>query len=117
MGDRTLRTLHSFLKENNSRVSSDVTVKSYSHDHGFGPVLCMVHGYPESAYMFVIRTLRERTLVADDVQQVASCTWDSQDVRLSLTITIGCPTAKGQDISLHTRTAWVWLLIAAPQVG
>jgi len=57
MADQTLKTLHSFLQENDSKVSSG-TVKSYSHDNGSGPVLCMVHGWPQSSFMF-------RHIVAD----------------------------------------------------
>lgn len=52
MSDQTIKTLHSFLSENDTKVSSEGIVKSYSHDHGSGPVLCMVHGYPESSYMY-----------------------------------------------------------------
>ena len=44
MADQTLQTLHTFLQPNETKVSSDVVIKSYSHDHGSGPVLCMVHG-------------------------------------------------------------------------
>lgn len=43
MADQTLKTLHPFLQEHDTNVSSG-TVKAYSHDHGAGPVLCLVHG-------------------------------------------------------------------------
>ena len=52
MADQTIQTLHSFLKDSDTKVSSGGTVKAYSHDHGSGPILCMVHGWPESSYMF-----------------------------------------------------------------
>lgn len=52
MADQTLQSLHSFLKANDTKVSSGGTVKSYSHDHGSGAVLCMVHGYPENSFMY-----------------------------------------------------------------
>jgi hypothetical protein len=52
MTDQTIQTLHSFLKANDTKVSSGGIVKSYSHDHGSGAVLCMVHGYPENSYMY-----------------------------------------------------------------
>ena len=57
MADSTIQTLHSFLKENETKVSSGGIVKSYSHDHGLGDVLCMVHGYPESSFMLAIHPL------------------------------------------------------------
>lgn len=52
MADATLYTLHSsVLKQDETQTSSGCKVVSYSHDTGAGPVLCMVHGYPQSAYM------------------------------------------------------------------
>ena len=51
MSSKTLKTLHSFLTENDTKTSSGTTVRSYSHDNGDGVVLCMVHGYPQSSYM------------------------------------------------------------------
>lgn len=51
MADQNLSTLHPFLKQQDTKVSSGGIVQNYSHDHGSGPVLCMVHGYPESSYM------------------------------------------------------------------
>ena len=53
MADQSVKTLHSILKQNDTKASSGGTVRSYSHDHGSGPILCMVHGYPESSFMFV----------------------------------------------------------------
>lgn len=52
MADATIKTVHSFLQEHTSKVSG-CTVRSYIHDHGKGPVLAMVHGYPQSAYMYI----------------------------------------------------------------
>lgn len=52
MADQTLGTLHSFLQKNDTQTSSGGTVVSYSHDTGSGPVLCAVHGYPQSSYMW-----------------------------------------------------------------
>jgi pimeloyl-ACP methyl ester carboxylesterase len=53
MADQTIRTLHSFLHENHTILSSGGTVKSYSHDHANGgPILCMVHGWPQSSYIW-----------------------------------------------------------------
>ncbi|EME47432.1 hypothetical protein DOTSEDRAFT_146063 [Dothistroma septosporum NZE10] len=52
MADQTIQTLHSFLHEKHSKVSSGGTVKSYSHDLGSGLVLCVVHGWPQSSYMW-----------------------------------------------------------------
>ncbi|KAF2160963.1 hypothetical protein M409DRAFT_70047 [Zasmidium cellare ATCC 36951] len=52
MADQTLKTIHPWLQENDTKVSSGGTVKSYSHDLGSGPVLCVVHGWPQSAYMW-----------------------------------------------------------------
>ena len=51
MADESLQTLHDYLKKNDTEVSSGGKVVSYSHDHGSGAVLCMVHGWPESAFM------------------------------------------------------------------
>jgi len=51
MADSTLNTLHPFLKPQETKTAPGSTVKSYSHDTGSGPVVCLVHGYPESAYM------------------------------------------------------------------
>lgn len=47
-----LKTIHSFLARNETSTSSGSTVVSYSHDLGKGPVLWLVHGYPQSAYIF-----------------------------------------------------------------
>ncbi|GAB7354147.1 hypothetical protein MBLNU459_g4706t1 [Dothideomycetes sp. NU459] len=47
-----LSTLHSFLSRNSTPTSQGGTVVSYSHDIGNGPVLWLVHGYPQSAYIF-----------------------------------------------------------------
>lgn len=52
MADQTVKTLHAFLRQQDTEVESNVTVRSYTHDTGSGPVLCMVHGYPESSYMY-----------------------------------------------------------------
>lgn len=61
MADQTLKDLHPFLQEQATKVSSGGTVKSFSHDHGSGPVLCMVHGYPQSSYMWrhTVLTLKD----------------------------------------------------------
>lgn len=49
-----LSTLHSFLKRQSTDTSQGGTVVSYTHDLGQGPVLWLVHGYPQSAYMYAI---------------------------------------------------------------
>ena len=46
-----LSTLHSYLDRKETATTSGSTVVSYSHDLGDGPVLWLVHGYPQSAYM------------------------------------------------------------------
>lgn len=51
MADVNLGTLITFLKSHTTQTSAGCTLKSYSHDTGSGPVLVMVHGYPQSAYM------------------------------------------------------------------
>lgn len=48
----SLATLDTSLQQQDTKVSSGGTVRSYSHDTGSGPVLCIVHGYPQSAYMY-----------------------------------------------------------------
>ena len=50
MSEITLGTLLPELKSHTTE-SQGCTLKSYSHNTGSGPVLCMVHGYPQSAYM------------------------------------------------------------------
>lgn len=65
MADSTIQKLHSFLKQNDTKVSSGGTVKSYSHDHGSGDVLCMVHGYPESSFMYTILVHQSSRISAD----------------------------------------------------
>lgn len=52
MADQTLKTLHPFLQENTSQVSSGGHVKSYSHDLDSGPIFVCVHGWPQSSYMW-----------------------------------------------------------------
>lgn len=49
-----LSTLSStaFLKRHETQTSSGSKVVSYSHDLGQGPVLWLVHGYPQSSYMY-----------------------------------------------------------------
>lgn len=64
MADQTIKTIHPFLQANTTKVSSGGTLKSYSHDQGgAGPVFCMVHGWPQSTYMWrhVISDLRDKT--------------------------------------------------------
>ncbi|KAK0849858.1 hypothetical protein LTS02_013419 [Friedmanniomyces endolithicus] len=62
MADASLITLDSSLKQHDTKVSSGGTVRAYSHDTGSGPVLCLVHGYPQSAYMWrhVIPLLKDK---------------------------------------------------------
>ncbi|KAK5122125.1 hypothetical protein LTR85_004371 [Meristemomyces frigidus] len=62
MADATLATVVSFLQAHETKISSGGIVKSYSHDTGSGPVLCMVHGYPQSAYMWrhVVPMLKDK---------------------------------------------------------
>ncbi|KAH9827749.1 Fluoroacetate dehalogenase [Teratosphaeria destructans] len=52
MADVTLATILPFLRQNNTPVSSGGTVQSYTHDTASGPVLALVHGYPQTAYMW-----------------------------------------------------------------
>ncbi|KAF7198007.1 Fluoroacetate dehalogenase [Pseudocercospora fuligena] len=61
MADQTIKSLHPFLKEDVSQVSSGGKIVSYSHDRGLGPVWCMVHGYPQSSYMWrhVVEELKD----------------------------------------------------------
>ena len=47
----SLANLDQDLQQHDVKVSLGGTVRAYSHDSGSGPVLCMVHGYPESAFM------------------------------------------------------------------
>lgn len=48
----TLSNLHPFLKQSTTPVSTGGHVESFSHDTGSGPVLVMVHGWPQSSYMW-----------------------------------------------------------------
>ncbi|KAI9707025.1 MAG: hypothetical protein M1820_004613 [Bogoriella megaspora] len=47
-----LNSVHSFLKPQSTPTSSGSTVVSYVHDRGDGPVLWLVHGYPQTAFIF-----------------------------------------------------------------
>jgi hypothetical protein len=47
----SLSALH--VKRQSSTTPSGSTVISYTKDLGHGPVLWLVHGYPQSAYMYV----------------------------------------------------------------
>ena len=47
-----LDTKHSFLKRHEVETSAGSTVVSYSHDTGDGPVLWLLHGYPQSAFIW-----------------------------------------------------------------
>ncbi|CAK1360898.1 Fluoroacetate dehalogenase [Cercospora beticola] len=47
-----LSSLHPFLSKNETAVSSGGSVISYSHDLGSGPILVMVHGWPQTSYMW-----------------------------------------------------------------
>ncbi|EMC98478.1 hypothetical protein BAUCODRAFT_32526 [Baudoinia panamericana UAMH 10762] len=50
----SLTTIDSDVIQHVTKTSSGCTVRSYSHDTGSGPVLCMVHGYPQSSYMYIL---------------------------------------------------------------
>ncbi|QIW94770.1 hypothetical protein AMS68_000288 [Peltaster fructicola] len=52
MASVDLLSLHPFLKKQTTENNSGGIVHSYSHDHGSGVILCMVHGYPQSSYMW-----------------------------------------------------------------
>jgi len=62
----TLSTLHPFLKRNSTKTPSGSTVVSYTHDTGKGPVLWLVHGYPQSAFIWrhVAPILKEQTSIS-----------------------------------------------------
>ena len=51
MANSTLKTLHPWLQENDTKISSGASIKSFSHDNGSDAILCVVHGYPQSSYM------------------------------------------------------------------
>jgi hypothetical protein len=53
MANSTLKTIHPWLQENTTETPSGATIKSYSHDNGSDPILCIVHGYPQSSYQCV----------------------------------------------------------------
>jgi hypothetical protein len=54
MANSTLKTIHPWLQENTTETPSGATIKSYSHDNGSDPILCIVHGYPQSSYQCVL---------------------------------------------------------------
>jgi pimeloyl-ACP methyl ester carboxylesterase len=47
-----LKTIHHFLQANEMQTKGGGVVKSFSHDNGDDVVLCMVHGYPQSSFMW-----------------------------------------------------------------
>ncbi|KAH0123190.1 hypothetical protein KCU67_g17874, partial [Aureobasidium melanogenum] len=52
-GIKNLEGLHNLhVKRNVTPTSSGSTVVSYAKDLGHGPVLWLVHGYPQSAYIW-----------------------------------------------------------------
>lgn len=51
MADLNLKSLHPSLVENDTKVSG-CTIKSFTHDTGSGPVLAMVHGWPQSSFEY-----------------------------------------------------------------
>nr|OQO30270.1 hypothetical protein B0A51_01818 [Rachicladosporium sp. CCFEE 5018] len=59
MADAALKSLHPFLQHNSTTLDNDTRIESYTHDHGDGVILCMVHGYPQSSYMFVVPALKD----------------------------------------------------------
>ncbi|PNS19291.1 hypothetical protein CAC42_2468 [Sphaceloma murrayae] len=48
----TLSTVHPWLKRNETAVESCPKVVSYTHDTGSGPILFLIHGYPQSAFIW-----------------------------------------------------------------
>ena len=54
MANSTLKMIHPWLQENTTDTPSGATIKSYSHDNGSDPILCIVHGYPQSSYQCVL---------------------------------------------------------------
>ncbi|KAF2225797.1 alpha/beta hydrolase [Elsinoe ampelina] len=48
----TLNSVHPWLKRNDTPVESCPNVVSYTHDTGSGPVLFLIHGYPQSAFIW-----------------------------------------------------------------
>ena len=47
-----LSTVHSWLQRQSISAESGSTVVTYTHDLGHSPVLWLVHGYPQSAFIF-----------------------------------------------------------------
>ncbi|KAF2723621.1 alpha/beta-hydrolase [Polychaeton citri CBS 116435] len=55
MADQNLRSLHPFLDSSTTTTttaSGACTIRSFSHDTGSGPILVLVHGWPQSSYMY-----------------------------------------------------------------
>ncbi|TKX22074.1 alpha/beta hydrolase fold-containing protein 22 [Elsinoe australis] len=48
----TLSSVHPWLKRNETSLDSCPKVVSYTHDSGSGPVLFLIHGYPQSAFIW-----------------------------------------------------------------
>lgn len=65
MANATLKVLHPWLEENDTQTSSGASIKSFSHDNGSDAILCVVHGYPQSSYMYVnlLSQKRPRSLI------------------------------------------------------
>lgn len=80
MAASTLHTIHPWLKVNDTQTSSGTSIRSYSNDNGSDAIFCIVHGYPQSSYMYVHTASFNRSFIALDltpVLQVAPCRFDS----------------------------------------
>jgi len=49
------------LQRNVTPTASGSTLVSYTSDLGTGPILTLIHGYPQSAFMCVAPTARPQT--------------------------------------------------------
>lgn len=101
-----ISSIHPYLKRQETPTSSGSTVVSYNHDLGSGPVLWLVHGYPQSAYMYGL-PLPVMYLVPR--RKLTSAAFDTYAVRYMARLSryvssqcIACTYVEGYGLTVHS---------------
>lgn len=112
----SVKSIHPFLQQNDTKTSSGCTIRSYSHpgpapssssSPQSGPIIALVHGYPYSSYMWrhVIKPLSEQyPLFVPELpgygisSPFPSADWDKREVGKVLMEALHRVLGRGRDV-------------------